>query len=416
MTSPRRCWQKFQEALEDEVVAQGLDTGDAEGVGHDAARSGAAAGSHRNAVAVGIIDEVPHHQEVVDETGLLNDPQFVEEAVDYPLLVLVFRLVGILDTVALAQPVLAQLDQVLLLGVAGRHLVFREVQGLAPDGIGVAALGNIHRVGQGLRVVAEQVQHLRARLHVELGGPIAQALGVAHGGAGLHAQHHLMGLRVLGFDVVHVIGHDERQPGFLCDFQQADVGDALFLQAVVLQLDEIVAFTEDVGVGAGQLQGAFQVAAQDAGGDLAVQAGGGADEPLAVFGQGFQVDARLVIEALQVSQRDQAGQVGIALGGLAQQELVVGLGAGLLLALAFQHGAVGHVGLAADDRPDARVLGFLVEIDDPVHDPVIGDGQGRHAQLLGLVDGLADAAAAVEQTVLGVEMQVDEWNVAGHGW
>jgi hypothetical protein len=76
---------------------------------------------------------------------------------------------------------------------------------------------------------------------------------------------------------------------------------------------------------------------------------------------------------------------------------------------------VGHVGLAADDGADARVLGLLVEFNDPVHHAVVGDGQRGHAQLLGVVNGLADAAAAVEQAVLGVEMQVDEWDVVGHG-
>ncbi len=53
-----------EEALEQQVVAQRVDIGDRQAVGDDRAGGGAAAGTHRDAVLLGELDEVPDDQEI----------------------------------------------------------------------------------------------------------------------------------------------------------------------------------------------------------------------------------------------------------------------------------------------------------------------------------------------------------------
>ena len=67
--------------------------------------------------------------------------------------------------------------------------------------------------------------------------------------------------------------------------------------------------------------------------------------------------------------------------------------------------------LDADDGLDAGRLARLVEADGAVQPLVVGDRQGRHAELGGAHDQLGDAAGAVAEREGGVRVQVDEGHV-----
>ena len=66
-----------QETLEDEVVADGIDVGDADAVGCNAACTGTTARPHRDALALGVVDEVPHDEEVVHIAHVADGVQLV---------------------------------------------------------------------------------------------------------------------------------------------------------------------------------------------------------------------------------------------------------------------------------------------------------------------------------------------------
>ena len=66
------------------------------------------------------------------------------------------------------------------------------------------------------------------------------------------------------------------------------------------------------------------------------------------------------------------------------------------------------VDLAAEDRLDAALAGRVVEHHRREHVAVLGHRQRRHLQRGGLVEQFVDAAGAVEQRELGVEMEMDE--------
>ncbi len=67
------------------------------------------------------------------------------------------------------------------------------------------------------------------------------------------------------------------------------------------------------------------------------------------------------------------------------------------------------VELAAEDRLDAGLLGRVVEVDRAEEVAVIRERDGRELQLLGLVDQLLELGGTVEQAVLGMNVQVDEF-------
>ena len=173
-------------------------------------------------------------------------------------------------------------------------------------------------------------------------------------------------------------------------------------QAVGHHLQEEVAAPEDVVVLAGHLLGGLHAPAGDGLGDLAAQAGRAGHQPLGVLAQQLLVDAGAVIEALQEAHRVEVGQVlpaGVVLG---QQDQVVAAPLGLVVAIG------GDVGLAAEDGLDPVLLGLLVEVDRPEQVAVVGHGHALHPQLQGLGEQIVHPDGAVEQAVLGVQMQMRE--------
>ena len=206
--------------------------------------------------------------------------------------------------------------------------------------------------------------------------------------------------------VVHVVGDDERQAELARDRLQADVDDLLLLDALVLHLEEELSGAEDVAEGGGGLERPPVLPAPQARRHLALEAAAQADEPLGVPGQQVLVDPRLVVEALGEPRRDELDQVVEALVGLGQQHQVVVRLARRARALV--PAARRDVHLAAQNRLDAALLRLVVERDRREHVPVLGDRERGHLQLLRAVEQLLDAARAVEQRELRVEVQVDE--------
>ena len=70
--------------------------------------------------------------------------------------------------------------------------------------------------------------------------------------------------------------------------------------------------------------------------------------------------------------------------------------------------ARGHVGFAADDGFDACIFGFAVELDGPEHVAMVGHGHSRLTKRFDLLDERLDLIRAVQETELGVEMEVHE--------
>ena len=308
----------------------------------------------------------------------------------------------------LRQPLQRELVEVRLQRVPRRDGVMGQV-GLAEREIEIAELRHAGRVPDGLGPVVEGGEHLLRGLHVELVGVEAHPVRLVHRLAGLQAEQQVVHPGVGLLQVVAVVGGHERDAELLVDLPQALVGDLLLGYGVLLDLQEIVVLAEDVAVFGGGADGIVQTVLADEVGHLAAQAAGEGDEALMVLGQQVLVHARLVVEAFQVRLAGELEQVLVAGPVRRQQDQVKVLVMGKL-ALAFPVEAAlgGHVGLAADDRFDAGGGGLLVELDGAKEVSVVGNGDGRHAEILGFLDEGVDLVGPVEETVLGVDVEVDK--------
>ena len=75
---------------------------------------------------------------------------------------------------------------------------------------------------------------------------------------------------------------------------------------------------------------------------------------------------------------------------------------------------VDEVGLEAEDRLDAVLAAGLVVLDRPVHDPVVGEPEGRLAVRGRALGERVDPAGAVEHRVLGVHVEMGEAHPASN--
>ena len=128
------------------------------------------------------------------------------------------------------------------------------------------------------------------------------------------------------------------------------------------------------------------------------------DHALRVALQQLHVDVCLAAaKALQIAERGELDQVPEAGAVAGQQRQVVALVAHLLALVAVVH----EVGLEAQDRLHAVLAARLVELDRAVQDAVVGEPQRGHAELGGAGRELLDLAGAVEQRILGMDVQMD---------
>ena len=330
---------------------------------------------------------------------------------------------------ALLEALLGHLDEVALQGVVGGH---REAwrDGLAGDGEEGHPLRDLQGALQVLRVPREDLSHFLGGLHEELVRGEAHALLLGLGGLGANAEERVVEVGVLVVEVVGVVGGHEGNPQAGRELLLEGDDLVLPLEALVLDLQEEVV-AKDVAELASHLLGPIGAVLQQAGLHLAAQAGREGDEALAVLAQEVLVHPGLVVEALGEARRDEAGQVGEAHGILGQQHQVVARvpgAAGVLavfqallaggaagLELAVEAGLGGHIDLAAQDglhRPVAtavlRLLARIVELHHAEHVAVVRDGNCGHAGGLALLDQVRDAGQAVQERVLGVQVQVRE--------
>ena len=230
-----------------------------------------------------------------------------------------------------------------------------------------------------------------------------------------------MGLGVLLQRVVQVVRRDERDAQLVPELDLPAEDRVLLGEAVVLQLDEVVVRLRRCRGTRRRHRGPAGPARAAAAAETSLrQAARHADDALGVLGHQLLVHAGPVVEALEMGGRDEAQEV--AVSGLVagqQREVVV-----LLLVLAggaVEARARRHVGLDADDGLHARGPAGLEEAERAEHGAVVGDGHRRHPVTAGLgedrrrrrVGGRRlDPRRAVQQRVLGVDVEVDEAGAA----
>ena len=143
-----------------------IEIGDAERVGDERARAGAAAGADRDAVVLGPVDEVGDDQEVAGEAHLDDGPGLELQSRDVlGTLRVARRRIGVQQAQAPLQPGGGFALQMIVERDAGGRRKVGQVA-LAERDREIAALRDRDRVRERLGQVAERRDHLRLRLEV----------------------------------------------------------------------------------------------------------------------------------------------------------------------------------------------------------------------------------------------------------
>ena len=265
----------------------------------------------------------------------------------------------------------------------------------------VAALGDLQGGRDRLRELGERLRHLLRALEVELVG-VEGHLRLRERRLRLHAQQRGVVVVVLAAQVVHVGGRDERPAHLPGELDDRLVDLLLLGDPVALDLEVDVLGTEDVDEVVQVRAGLREPAVDDAAARTRGEAARQRDDAVAVALQQLHVDARLAaVEALEEAGAGQLRQV-LEADVVAREEREV---VALDLALA-DRAVVDVVRLEAQDRLHAVLLAGLEQLHGAVHDAVVGQAEGR-LPVLGRTGGeLLDLARAVEQRVLGVNVEV----------
>ena len=217
-----------------------------------------------------------------------------------------------------------------------------------------------------------------------------------------------MGLGVAALEVVRVVGADDPGADRLGDRERLGGDFHLLGEAVGLDLHEVVVPAKDLLVPAGRLPRPQRLAGGEEARDLPVEAAREDQEPVRMRGEELLVHARLVVEPLEVGLRDELDEVPVARAVAREDGEVVGALVAAVLRPALSAAPRGDVELAAENRLDARLLRRLVEVDRAEEVPVVGERERGKVQVLRLLDEPLELGGAVEETVLRMDVEVDE--------
>jgi hypothetical protein len=133
------------------------------------------------------------------------------------------------------------------------------------------------------------------------------------------------------------------------------------------------------------------------------------DKPPMVALEELVVDSRLVIESLGVPEGGEGHEVAVPFPAAREKdEMMV---AGPLFPPRFLVPGSGRfVDLRSDDGSNARPPAFFYERERAEHVPVIRQGEARHFLGARLVHERFDGGSPIEEGIVGVTMEMDEWD------
>ncbi len=379
------------EPLKEQAVPHGIHIGDPHTIGRHGACARAASRAYRDALRFGVVYKIGNDEEVFHKAHPSDHVQLIAQTL--PVLL---RAVGIAAFKALP----AQLFHV----CPGVSFPFGKLKCgqvvFAEHKVKIAQFGDFHGICKGIGGFGEQFRHLVARFDVKFRAGEPHPVFILQRLARLDAQQHVVHLAVLFSQIVGVVGGNQRDAGLFMEGQQAGVDSLLLGDAVILQLQIIVAPTEQLVVLQGDGLCTVVIAVHEQVLHLARQTGRQADQALGMLLQQLPVDTGLVVKALGEARRAKLDEVLVAGHVFAQQHQMPGLIVQLVDLI--KAAAGGNVQLTADDGLDPGLFGGLVEIHAAVHHAVVGDGNGGLSQLLHPLHQRAQTAGAVQQAVFGM--------------
>src|SRR5690554_2594849 len=280
----------------------------------------------------------------------------------------------------------------------------RELRRVERRAFSGAALGDLHRIFDRLRMVREERRHLIVRLEIHLGALMMERAHLVDGARDADAEEGELALRLLLLHKMNAIGGDEREPKLFGELDEDGVERCVLWEAVILELDEEVVLSVDIEETLERFSSGVWAFLEDGLRDDPCHARREADHALAMLSEELIICAGFAsIEALDPGPADDADDILIALLALGEEEKMRGGELALVTAIAIDDGD-----LSAEDGLHLLAPAGVHELYSRVHISAIRDGDRGHACRLGRFYKLIYAHRPLEHRIFAMDVEVDE--------
>ena len=201
-----------------------------------------------------------------------------------------------------------------------------------------------------------------------------------------------------------IIGHDHGQSGLPGDSGNTLVDSTLFRDAMILQFQIEIIFSEDFSQFQGIRLGCIVVLFHQPLRNGTCQTGRRCNQAFMVLTKHCKIHTGFAVESIHERLRYQQAQILVSLPVLTQQNQMIRVIVHTVNAVG--NGTAGHIDLTADNRFDTGCFCRLIKVNTAVHNAVIRDGNGGLSQFLYPVHHAADAACSVQEAVFRMNMQM----------
>ena len=391
-----------EKTLKKQIKANGIDIGDAECIRYQASRSRTTSGAYGDITAFCIVYVVLHNQKVIGKAHFRNHAKLVREARTV-FFFGVFQEGDVSACDAFAKALFGQPTQIFF----GRKCIgAREFGQILRIKIKLyrAHVGNFDGVLNCFGIGAEQQRHLCAVFYIKIVGCKCRRATCIHGGVGLHTHQNRLRIGILATQIVAVVGGNQRQIAFVCQFYKAREHGTLLGKTVILNFDIVMILAKNLGIFQGILACGGKIALGEKLGNATAKASGKRNKTVRILAQQFIVYTRAVVKALGKGARNKLDQVAISLHIFAKENQVLGIP---LPCVEFCETRIGsNVNLTTNDGFDARFFAGAVKIDNAIHNTVVGNGNRILSAFFDAFGQILYATRTVKQAIFGMQMQM----------
>ena len=236
----------------------------------------------------GIFNKVPHNQEIIHISHILNRIQLIGKTF---FQFLRHRLIAFLQTLK------TQFVQILPRGISFRHVVPRQLSHTKFN-LNIAAHSDLVGVFQCLQGIRKQLCHLLRRFYEILTSLIAHTIFICQFLSCLQTQQDIMRLHVIPIRIMHIIGGCHRDSRLFMQAHQLLIDHLLLWNTMILQFQKEIVFPKDFLIAKCSRFGIFIHAFCQISGNFTRKAGTQGNDSLMILLQKLQIDTRLIIVSL----------------------------------------------------------------------------------------------------------------------
>ena len=272
-------------------------------IGYDTSCCTASPRSNRDIVAFCPVDEIPYDQEIIYISHLLNNTQLIMKLISQ---------LAVIIRVSLCQSVKTQLIQITPGIIPLWYIEFRQL-GHTKLNLYITTVCYLGCIIQCLLRIGEELAHLQFTLYIVLSTFITHSVRICHKLRCLDTQQNVMRLRIFCIRIVNIISCHQGNIQLLAHAHQCCINCLLLRYAMILQFQEIIAFSKAGFITECCLLCLIIKSLGDVALYLTRKTCGQADDSLMKLVQYFHIHTRLIIIPFRKATAHDLHQIGITL-------------------------------------------------------------------------------------------------------